>query len=49
VPSNVADRLITLGFLGEVLDELPLAGAAAPLRSAVAAKLEAAEAEEERR
>jgi Fe-S cluster assembly protein SufD len=43
VPPKVADRLIALGFLGEVLDQLP---AAAPITSALSEKLAAAEAHE---
>ena len=46
VPPAVADRLITLGFLGEVLEQLPLAGSAVPLRAALAARLGEAEAAE---
>jgi Fe-S cluster assembly protein SufD len=44
VPPAVADRLITLGFLGEVLEQLPLDGAAGPLRGALASRLAEAEA-----
>ena len=36
---EVAERLIVLGFFGEVLDRLPVAALAAPLRGAVMAKL----------
>lgn len=43
VPSDVAERLIALGFLDEVLASLPVAGTGAWLRGAVAAKLNAAE------
>jgi Fe-S cluster assembly protein SufD len=46
VPPAVADRLIALGFLGEVLESLPLAGAAGPLRQALAGKLRQAERQE---
>jgi Fe-S cluster assembly protein SufD len=46
VPPAVADRLITLGFLGEVLEQLPLEGSAPPLRTALAARLAEAEAVE---
>jgi Fe-S cluster assembly protein SufD len=43
VPAVVADRLIALGFLDEVLDQLPGAPGSPALRQAVAAKLSAAE------
>jgi Fe-S cluster assembly protein SufD len=43
VPTVVAERLITLGFLDEVLAELPGAPGSTLLRQAVAAKLYAAE------
>jgi len=43
VPSDVAERLIALGFLDEILASLPVAGTGAWLRGAVAAKLNAAE------
>ncbi|MBO0748161.1 MAG: Fe-S cluster assembly protein SufD [Acidimicrobiaceae bacterium] len=46
VPSVVAERLITLGFLDEVLDALPGAPGSPLLRQAVAAKLYAAEERE---
>ena len=46
VPPAVADRLIALGFLEEVLDQLPLTGSAGPLRAALAARLAEAEAVE---
>ena len=36
VPTNVADRLIVLGFFDEVLDQLPAPALAAPLRARVA-------------
>jgi Fe-S cluster assembly protein SufD len=44
VPAPVADRLIALGFLDEVLAELPGAPGSAVLRDEVATKLLAAEA-----
>ncbi|MDQ6783664.1 MAG: SufD family Fe-S cluster assembly protein [Actinomycetota bacterium] len=43
VPSDVAERLIALGFLDEIFVTLPVAGTGAWLRAAVAAKLDAAE------
>ncbi len=43
VPPGVADRLIALGFLGEVLDALPAGSVVAPLRAAMATKLAQAE------
>ena len=46
VPSEISDRLIALGFLGEVLEHLPFASLAGPLRVLLAAKLELAEAAE---
>ncbi len=46
VPTDVADRLIALGFLDEVLERLPVPGLAGPLRSVLADKLDAADAEE---
>jgi Fe-S cluster assembly protein SufD len=39
VEPAVAERLIVLGFFGEVLDRLPVAALAGPLRAAVIAKL----------
>ena len=39
VPTEVAERLIVLGFFGEVLDEAPVPGLRALLRQAVAVKL----------
>ena len=39
VEPAVAERLIVLGFFGEVLDRLPVAALAGPLRGAVMAKL----------
>jgi len=39
VPPDVAERLIVLGFLGEVIDELPTPSFVAGLRSAVARRL----------
>lgn len=44
VPPDVADRLITLGFLDEVLAQLPVPALADPLRLALVAKLAEAEA-----
>lgn len=41
VPSNVAERLIVLGFFDDVLDRTPVAELRAPLRAAVAEKLTA--------
>ncbi len=43
VPTEAAGRLIALGFLDEVLDRLPVPAIAAPLRLALAAKLDEAE------
>ena len=40
VPTNIADRLIVLGFFDEVLDQLPVPALVAPLRARVAAKLD---------
>ncbi len=40
VPTPVADRLIVAGFFGEVIDQVPVPGAAPYLRRAVAEKLE---------
>ena len=48
VPADVADRLIALGFLDEVLAQIPVPGAIGPLRYALAAKLDEAEALEGR-
>ena len=39
VPSDVAERLIVLGFFDDVLDRTPVAELRAPLRAAIAAKL----------
>jgi Fe-S cluster assembly protein SufD len=39
IEPTVAERLIVLGFFGEVLDRLPVAALAGPLRGAVMAKL----------
>jgi Fe-S cluster assembly protein SufD len=47
VPSDVADRLIALGFLDEVLGQLPVPALADTLRLMLAAKLDAADAIEE--
>lgn len=44
VPSAATDRLISLGFLGEVIDQLPSPELAPALSDAVAGKLAAAEA-----
>jgi hypothetical protein len=49
VPTEVADRLVALGFLDEVLEHLPVAGPADPLRLALAVKLAEAEALESSR
>jgi Fe-S cluster assembly protein SufD len=46
VPTDVADRLIALGFLDEVLAQLPVPAVADPLRLDLVAKLGAAEARE---
>jgi Fe-S cluster assembly protein SufD len=43
VPPQVADRLIALGFLDEVLEQLPAPGIAAPLRASLQNKLTEAE------
>jgi Fe-S cluster assembly protein SufD len=43
VPPAVADRLIALGFLGEVVSELPIPGLAGPLLDQLATKLTSAE------
>jgi Fe-S cluster assembly protein SufD len=43
VPPEVTDRLITLGFLGEVLERLPVPALAPRLAEALAAKLAVAE------
>jgi Fe-S cluster assembly protein SufD len=40
VPTNIADRLIVLGFFDEVLDQLPAPALVAPLRARVAGKLD---------
>jgi Fe-S cluster assembly protein SufD len=40
VPTDVAERLIVLGFFNEVIDRTPVAGLQARLRAAVAAKLD---------
>jgi Fe-S cluster assembly protein SufD len=47
VPSDVADRLIALGFLDEVLGQLPVPAVADSLRLMLAAKLDAADTAEE--
>ena len=39
VPSDVAERLIVLGFFDDVLDKTPVAELRAPLRAAIAEKL----------
>jgi Fe-S cluster assembly protein SufD len=46
VPSDVADRLIALGFLDEVLGQLPVPALADSLRLMLAAKLDAADTAE---
>jgi Fe-S cluster assembly protein SufD len=46
VPPDVADRLIALGFLDEVLGQLPVPALADSLRLMLAAKLDAADAQE---
>jgi Fe-S cluster assembly protein SufD len=46
VPADVAERLIALGFLDEILERLPVASLAAHLRAAVAEKLDRADAAE---
>jgi Fe-S cluster assembly protein SufD len=43
VPTDAADRLITLGFLEEVLDQLGLAPVAAWVRAEIAARLDEAQ------
>ncbi|WP_117000672.1 Fe-S cluster assembly protein SufD [Desertimonas flava] len=45
IPTNVADRLIVLGFFDEVLSQLPVPALAAELRASVAAKLDVASIE----
>lgn len=40
VPTDVAERLIVLGFFDDVLDRVPVPGLRGPLRDAVAAKLD---------
>jgi Fe-S cluster assembly protein SufD len=47
VPPDVADRLIALGFLDEVLEQLPVPAVADTLRLMLAAKLDAADAAEQ--
>ena len=47
VPPQVTDRLITLGFLGEVIDQLPLRSVGPVLAEALAVKLTQAEKTEE--
>ena len=39
VPPQAAERLVVLGFFEEVLERLPVRGAAVPLRAEIAAKL----------
>jgi Fe-S cluster assembly protein SufD len=46
VPTEAADRLIALGFLDEVLQQLPMPGLAGELRSLLAAKLDQADVQE---
>jgi Fe-S cluster assembly protein SufD len=43
LPPAVVERLIVLGFLGEVLDQLPIPSLVAGLRAAVAGRLAAGE------
>jgi Fe-S cluster assembly protein SufD len=43
VPGDVAERLIVLGFLGDVIERVPVAGLRAHLRNVLAARLDAAE------
>jgi Fe-S cluster assembly protein SufD len=40
VPTGIAERLIVAGFFEEVVADLPIAGAIAPLRAAIAGKLD---------
>ena len=42
VPTTTAQRLIALGFMDEVLERFPVGGLVAPLRAALADKLDAA-------
>jgi Fe-S cluster assembly protein SufD len=49
VPPQVTERLITLGFLGEVIEQLPVPGLGGYLSGALAAKLAEAERVEEAR
>jgi hypothetical protein len=44
VPTDVAERLIAIGFVDEVLGRLPVPEVVAPLRRALVAKLDEAEA-----
>lgn len=44
VPPEVADQLIVAGFFDEVIEDLPVGGAAQAIRAAVGAKLAAADA-----
>jgi Fe-S cluster assembly protein SufD len=46
VPTEMADRLIGLGFLDEVLEHLPFPAVAGTLRGLLASKLQAADAAE---
>jgi Fe-S cluster assembly protein SufD len=46
VPTDVADRLIALGFLDEILEHLPFPAVAGTLRSLLADKLDEADAAE---
>ena len=48
VPTPVAERLIAIGFLDEVLEQLPVSGIAAPLRASLVTKLTEAELVEQR-
>jgi Fe-S cluster assembly protein SufD len=47
VPPDIADRLIALGFLDEVLGQLPVPAVADCLRRSLAARLDAADAAEQ--
>ncbi len=48
VPPDAADRLIALGFLDEVLEQLPVPAVVDTLRRVLAAKLDAADSAESR-
>ena len=49
VPTPIADRLIAIGFLDEVLEQLPVSGIAKPLRASMVTKLSEAELVEQGR